>query len=526
MSGPPRRQRVLMARPRLHLRRPVQQSRVAAAPVLVGEREPDHRGEEEDAASTCIASRSRSPRVRSGAPSRSRSRPRRRPGRRLRAPRRRCPRRRAEARTCLPEPPPPQPRFRAPSATSASSPSTPRAITTACAGAAAAPIHRLHAGIVHVRRARAALRARPRISTRSTSPRSSPSAWSGSGRSQTTSIRSSRARTRRASRAATGAGGEVGEQARDVDRPNRAWRHQVEPELEARLRRDPQRHAARVRERIAVRDEGEGGTADAVDLERGVEAPAPLGDEPGRDAREGEVARPVPVLVAAERVHAPNELGVNCDPFTYAGPDATTRRPRRRRASSSGSTWWLPRGSACRRPAPARLPRDRAARRCAARTSRYKHDIDRIEIVCDRPLPLQADGEDLGDVERVEIEAEREALPQCSSDMHNPGVEPVNRRGGGPGAQAVVIALGVLGLLALVALGARNRGWGGGGFRRHVRASALLLGHRLLGARSLLPGRRRGRDLDLLGAPERTRGERLREATARDRGGCFSSSPR
>ena len=47
--------------------------------------------------------------------------------------------------------------------------------------------------------------------------------------------------------------------------------------------------------------------------------------------------------------------------------------------------------------------------------------------------------------------------------MHNPGVEPVNRRGGGPGAQAVVIALGVLGLLALVALGARNRGWGGGG---------------------------------------------------------------
>lgn len=46
--------------------------------------------------------------------------------------------------------------------------------------------------------------------------------------------------------------------------------------------------------------------------------------------------------------------------------------------------------------------------------------------------------------------------------MHNPGVEPENRRGGGPGAQAAVIALGVLGLLALVALGARNRGWGGG----------------------------------------------------------------
>jgi diacylglycerol kinase family enzyme len=38
------------------------------------------------------------------------------------------------------------------------------------------------------------------------------------------------------------------------------------------------------------------------------------------------------------------------------------------------------------------------------------HDLDRIEIACDRPLPLQADGEDLGDVEHVVIEAERDAL--------------------------------------------------------------------------------------------------------------------
>jgi diacylglycerol kinase family enzyme len=40
----------------------------------------------------------------------------------------------------------------------------------------------------------------------------------------------------------------------------------------------------------------------------------------------------------------------------------------------------------------------------------YVHDADRIEIVCDRPLALEADGEDLGDVERVLLEAERDAV--------------------------------------------------------------------------------------------------------------------
>lgn len=38
------------------------------------------------------------------------------------------------------------------------------------------------------------------------------------------------------------------------------------------------------------------------------------------------------------------------------------------------------------------------------------HDLDRIEIRCDRPLPLQVDGEDLGDVERAVFEAERAAV--------------------------------------------------------------------------------------------------------------------
>jgi diacylglycerol kinase family enzyme len=38
------------------------------------------------------------------------------------------------------------------------------------------------------------------------------------------------------------------------------------------------------------------------------------------------------------------------------------------------------------------------------------HDLDRIEIRCDRPLPLHVDGEDLGDVERATFEAERDAV--------------------------------------------------------------------------------------------------------------------
>ena len=40
----------------------------------------------------------------------------------------------------------------------------------------------------------------------------------------------------------------------------------------------------------------------------------------------------------------------------------------------------------------------------------YAHDADRIEIVCDRPMPLQVDGEDLGDVEAATFEAERGAV--------------------------------------------------------------------------------------------------------------------
>jgi diacylglycerol kinase family enzyme len=38
------------------------------------------------------------------------------------------------------------------------------------------------------------------------------------------------------------------------------------------------------------------------------------------------------------------------------------------------------------------------------------HDLDRIEVVCDAPMPLQADGEDLGDVTEAVFEAERRSI--------------------------------------------------------------------------------------------------------------------
>jgi diacylglycerol kinase family enzyme len=38
------------------------------------------------------------------------------------------------------------------------------------------------------------------------------------------------------------------------------------------------------------------------------------------------------------------------------------------------------------------------------------HDLDRLEVTCDRPLPAQADGEDLGDLAEAIFEAERAAL--------------------------------------------------------------------------------------------------------------------
>ena len=38
------------------------------------------------------------------------------------------------------------------------------------------------------------------------------------------------------------------------------------------------------------------------------------------------------------------------------------------------------------------------------------HDLDRIVVRCDAPMPLQADGEDLGDVDEAVFEVVRDAI--------------------------------------------------------------------------------------------------------------------
>jgi diacylglycerol kinase family enzyme len=98
----------------------------------------------------------------------------------------------------------------------------------------------------------------------------------------------------------------------------------------------------------------------------------------------------------------------NCDPYTYAGAIPLHVAPEAR--FELGLDLVAP-----ARISPQTLPR--FARYLVAGKGQqaapdvlYAHDVDRIEITCDRPLPLQADGEDLGDVEHVVFEAERDAV--------------------------------------------------------------------------------------------------------------------
>jgi diacylglycerol kinase family enzyme len=96
----------------------------------------------------------------------------------------------------------------------------------------------------------------------------------------------------------------------------------------------------------------------------------------------------------------------NGDPYSYAGPMPIRVTPGAR--FEDGIAFAAP-----ERVHPVDVPRLLAA---LARGAGYgPHvlqgvDLDRIEVRCDRPLPLQADGEDLGDVEHAVFEARRDAV--------------------------------------------------------------------------------------------------------------------
>ncbi len=96
----------------------------------------------------------------------------------------------------------------------------------------------------------------------------------------------------------------------------------------------------------------------------------------------------------------------NCSPYTYAGslglrfaPDATFE---------GGLDVVAPKNVRAR--AVPRLVVQAARGRLGARDALLGHDLDHLVIRCDRPLPLQVDGEDLGDVELAVLESERDVL--------------------------------------------------------------------------------------------------------------------
>ena len=113
-----------------------------------------------------------------------------------------------------------------------------------------------------------------------------------------------------------------------------------------------------------------------------------------------------PALEVVGLGRAAAALVANCDPYTYAGriplhvaPEASFELGLDVVAPIRMSPRTLP-----------RLARYVVRGRGEPPDLLRAHDVDRIEIACDVPLPLQVDGEDLGDVEHVVFEAERDAV--------------------------------------------------------------------------------------------------------------------
>jgi diacylglycerol kinase family enzyme len=114
-----------------------------------------------------------------------------------------------------------------------------------------------------------------------------------------------------------------------------------------------------------------------------------------------------PALEILGRGRAAFALVANGNPYTYAGPVPIRVAPEAR--FELGIDLVAPRGVS-----PVRLPRLLAyillgRGQSSAGDIVYGHDLDRIEIVCDAPMPIQADGEDLGDSSSAIFEAERGA---------------------------------------------------------------------------------------------------------------------
>ena len=115
-----------------------------------------------------------------------------------------------------------------------------------------------------------------------------------------------------------------------------------------------------------------------------------------------------PALEILGRGRAAFAFVANGDPYTYAGRVPLRVAPEAR--FELGLDLVAPRVVS-----PAAIPRLvgyalRGRGQAKAGDVLYAHDVDRIEIVCDHPMPLQVDGEDLGDVTSALLEAERNAV--------------------------------------------------------------------------------------------------------------------
>ncbi|HSK15749.1 MAG TPA: hypothetical protein VK915_06225, partial [Gaiellaceae bacterium] len=126
----------------------------------------------------------------------------------------------------------------------------------------------------------------------------------------------------------------------------------------------------------------------------------------------GELARrrgrlePAMTVLGHER--AALVIVANCDPYSFAGPLPIHAAPGAR--FELGLDVVAP-----RRLAPWQVPSlaawaFRGRGQLASPNVLSLHDVDAVEVECDAPTPLQADGEDLGDVVSARFEAERDAL--------------------------------------------------------------------------------------------------------------------
>lgn len=115
-----------------------------------------------------------------------------------------------------------------------------------------------------------------------------------------------------------------------------------------------------------------------------------------------------PVLDLEGHGRAALVLAANCNPYSYAGRIPLQIAPAAE--FELGLDFVAPQDVGPRDlPSLIRFMLRGKGQQDAAKVT-YLHDCDRLAVRCDRPQPLQVDGEDLGDVDEAVFECDRDAL--------------------------------------------------------------------------------------------------------------------